>query len=55
MARIFNYDGREFPDPDPLLSVEEVRGQLAEFFLLCGISSCGISWSLISAHRNALD
>ena len=32
MARIFVYDGREFPDPDPKLPVEEVRKQLSEFF-----------------------
>ena len=32
MARIFRYDGREFPDPDPQLSVEDVRKQLGEFF-----------------------
>lgn len=32
MARIFVYDGREFPDPDPRLPVDEVRKQLAEFF-----------------------
>jgi PRTRC genetic system protein C len=32
MARIFIYDGREFPDPDPKLSVEDVRKHLAEFF-----------------------
>jgi PRTRC genetic system protein C len=32
MARIFSYDGREFPDPDPKVPVEEVRRQLAEFF-----------------------
>jgi PRTRC genetic system protein C len=32
MARRFIYDGREFPDPDPHLSAEEVRRQLAEFF-----------------------
>ena len=32
MARIFVYDNREFPDPDPGLSVEEVRRQLMEFF-----------------------
>ena len=29
--RAFIYDGREFPDPDPRLSVEEVRKQFAEF------------------------
>ena len=32
MARIFVYDGRQFPDPDSKLSVEDVRKQLAEFF-----------------------
>ena len=32
MPRLFVYDGREFPDPDPKLSVEDVRKQLAEFF-----------------------
>ena len=32
MARIFICDGREFPDPDPKLSVEDVRKQLTEFF-----------------------
>ena len=32
MTRIFVYDGREFPDPDPGLSVEEVRRQLSDFF-----------------------
>jgi PRTRC genetic system protein C len=32
MTRIFVYDGREFPDPDPNLAVEEVRKQLSDFF-----------------------
>lgn len=32
MQRTFVYDGREFPDPDPTLSVEDVRKQLSEFF-----------------------
>ena len=32
MTRIFVYDGREFPDPDPGLSVEDVRRQLSDFF-----------------------
>lgn len=32
MARHFIYDGREFPDPDAKLSVEEIRKLLAEFF-----------------------
>lgn len=32
MARIFVYDNRQFPDPDPKLSVEDVRRQFAEFF-----------------------
>jgi PRTRC genetic system protein C len=32
MARIFQYDGRQFPDPDPRLSVEDVRRSLGDFF-----------------------
>jgi PRTRC genetic system protein C len=32
MARFFIYDGRTFPDPDPRLSVEDVRRQLSDFF-----------------------
>ena len=32
MTRLFVYDQREFPDPDPKLAVEDVRKQLAEFF-----------------------
>ena len=32
MARIFVYDGREFPDPDPTLSVDQVKATLADFF-----------------------
>lgn len=32
MAREFVYDGREFPDPDPNLSVEEVKTMMADFF-----------------------
>ena len=32
MARVFVYDGREFPDPDPGLSVEEVKTMMADFF-----------------------
>ena len=32
MARLFVYDGREFPDPDPKLPVEDVRKLFAEFF-----------------------
>jgi len=32
MARIFVYDGREFPDPDPDSSVDEVRRMMADFF-----------------------
>ena len=30
--RVFIYDGREFGDPDPGLSVDEVRKQMAEWF-----------------------
>ena len=32
MARIFVYDGRQFPDPDPAVAVDEVRRQLSVFF-----------------------
>lgn len=32
MVRIFVYDGREFPDPDPKLSTDEVRQSMANFF-----------------------
>src|SRR5688572_18613794 len=32
MARLFHYDGRDFPDPDSKLSVEDVRRQLTDFF-----------------------
>jgi len=32
MARIFVYDGREFPDPDPSLSVDEVKRMMTDFF-----------------------
>jgi PRTRC genetic system protein C len=32
MARLFVYDGREFPDPDPKVSVEDIRRQLSEYF-----------------------
>jgi PRTRC genetic system protein C len=32
MPRVFVYDGRDFPDPDPTLSVEDVRKQLSDFF-----------------------
>ena len=32
MKRIFVYDGREFPDPDPKQSVDEVRQAMTNFF-----------------------
>lgn len=32
MSRVFVYDGREFPDPDPNLSAEEVRTSMSNFF-----------------------
>jgi PRTRC genetic system protein C len=32
MARIFIYENKEYPDPDPALSVEEVRQSMANFF-----------------------
>lgn len=32
MARIFVYDQREFPDPDPNLSVEDIKRMMSDFF-----------------------
>jgi PRTRC genetic system protein C len=32
MARIFVYDGREFPDPDTSLDVEGVKKSMSNFF-----------------------
>ncbi len=32
MARKFIYDKREFPDPDPSLTVEQVKLHMANFF-----------------------
>ena len=32
MARIFVYDNREFPDPDPGMSVDQVKTSLSDFF-----------------------
>jgi PRTRC genetic system protein C len=32
MARIFSYEHRDFPDPDPDLAVDDVRRMFAEFF-----------------------
>lgn len=32
MARKFIYDGKEIPDPDPSMSIDEVRQSLAEYF-----------------------
>ena len=31
MPREFIYDGRTFPDPDPAMSVDDVRRMLADF------------------------
>ena len=32
MARVFVYDDREFPDPDPNMSPDEVRQSMTNFF-----------------------
>ena len=32
MARIFVYDDREFPDPNPEMSVEQVKATLSDFY-----------------------
>ena len=31
MVRIFVYDGRDFEDPDPELTVDQVKANLADF------------------------
>ena len=33
MARIFVYDDREFPDPDPEMTVDQVKATLSDFDL----------------------
>lgn len=30
--RIFIYDGRDFPDPNPSLSVDDVKAMMTDFF-----------------------
>jgi PRTRC genetic system protein C len=32
VARIFVYEGREFPDPDPSADVEEIKKRMGDFF-----------------------
>ena len=32
MARVFVYDGREFPDPDPTATPDEIRQRMTDFF-----------------------
>ncbi len=32
MARVFIVEGRQFPDPDPNLTVDEVRQHMTNFF-----------------------
>ena len=32
MARKFIVDGREWPDPDPTRSVDEIKGMMSTFF-----------------------
>ena len=32
MARFFIYDGREFADPNPNMTVDEVRQSMSNFF-----------------------
>ena len=32
MARKFVYDNREYPDPDPSVSVDQVRQMMTNFF-----------------------
>jgi len=32
MVRVFVYDNREFPDPDPSMTPDEVRQSMTNFF-----------------------
>jgi PRTRC genetic system protein C len=32
MARIFVYENKEYPDPDPAMTTEQIREQMANFF-----------------------
>lgn len=32
MARLFIYDSREFPDPDPSMTPEQVKDMMVTFF-----------------------
>jgi PRTRC genetic system protein C len=32
VARVFVYDGREFPDPDPTKDVEGIKATMTDFF-----------------------
>lgn len=32
MVRIFVYDGREFPDPDPSKDVDSIKDMMTDFF-----------------------
>ncbi|MDD5411134.1 MAG: PRTRC system protein C [Methylobacter sp.] len=32
MARIFKYEGKEYPDPDPNMSIEDVKNHMTDFF-----------------------
>ena len=32
MIRVFVYDSRDFPDPDPAMSIPEVKESFAAFF-----------------------
>ena len=43
MARIFVYDGREFEDPDPEMTVEQVRASLADFYGELNNATCSES------------
>lgn len=31
-TRLFRYEGKDYPDPDPKMSVEEVRQSMTNFF-----------------------
>ena len=40
MTRVFIYDGREFDDPNPEMSVDDVRDYLSHFYRELANATC---------------
>jgi len=59
MAREFRYDGVRLPDPNPKLSVEEVRTAFSATYpeiataAVTGPEAVGTNWSITSRKRSA--